>query len=809
MRNQPTFFVLILILLIMFSVATAGAERVPPLPGLFYYQPAAYGDGSEVLWNNPAGLGKFDASGFQLLADLDDRNVARSWGVLLHRRRIGMAYRYLDRPDGPHREYVFGLGVPLMQHGDYIGLSYRHFKDSPGLYRKRTTWNIGILSQRSRRFAWAATLSNFNRAKIKTDSLNGTRSEIEQRYSVAYRPLGDKLTFSVDMMLSTRTRLSNADFVYHVEAVPKPGLIVNGYVDSDKNFEIGVRANLLKYFVGTRSSFDSDGNSRLTTVYLGGTDMRQPSLIRQPRRSLTVALAGRVRENPPQPRFGHGQTPFANIIDQLYRAAQDPSIAEVVLDLKGLSIGLGRAQELREALTFFRSRSKRAICYLTVPGNTNYYIATACDSILIPPVSQLNLVGLRAELTFYAGLFEKAGVKADIVRIGEFKTAPERYTRAAATDENRQQINRILDNTFCQFVEGIARGRGLEPDSVRRIIDCGPYTSEQALTCGLVDGLCYRDETSKLIGSGLPEISFTRYRQDTLLNRSWGRPPEIAVVVAEGEMAFSKGQTFPPASVAATPPEMERALRRVSADPNVKGIIFRINSPGGLALAGDAIMHPVATAAAKKPLVVSMGNLAASGGYYVALPAEWIFANRGTVTGSIGIYGGKPDLSGLYDKIDIGKELYTRGRFAGMLSWTRPFSEEEREKYRSDLQSFYEHFLQLVSDSRRLPVDSVDALGRGRVWTGQEALANGLIDELGGLKQAVEHLATLLHLDDYTVRLYPENRPLFLLPRLPLLGALASLLTGDGGSADGTGAAEGLLPEEGIYTRMPYDLVIE
>lgn len=787
------------------ATGSAQAERVAPVEGVFYYQPAALGFGSETVWNNPAGLGLYRVSGFQAMADYADNKFADSWGGILQRDHAGIAYRKIDRDGAVWKEWIFGFGAPITVGQTHFGASYRYFKAGPGYYNKRHLWNIGLLYQSSPFISWGAVFSNLNRGRI-----DGERSEIEQRYSIAYRPRSRRLTFAVDMLLGTKTRLSNSDFVYYVEGVPSPGLILTGLVDSDKNFELGFRVNLLRYFVGSRSGFDRHGDSRQTTAFWGATNMRQASLIPERGRRLAVSLSGRPSENPPRPMFGRRRTAFADLLAGIYRAADDPSIREMLLNLRGVRLGMGQAQEMREALRTFRSRGKQVVCHLSSPNNIGYYLASICDRILIPPVSQLNLVGLRAELTFYTGAMEKLGVNADIIRTGAYKTAPETYMRRAASDENREQVNYLLDQLYLQFTTDIAEGRGITPDSVARLVDMGPFTSAEALKYGLVDGLSYRDEVTRVHLTSMPEVGFRRYRSDTIQNSEWGRRPVIAVVVADGDISFNEfGVTPSTHEDAATPILMERAFRSALAAPEVKGIVLRINSPGGYALAGEDIYRTVQRAAEKKPVTVSMANMAASGGYYIAMAADHLFANPATVTGSVGIYGGKVDLAGLYEKLDIGKELYTRGRFAAMLSLSRPFTDEERQKYTDHLESFYAHFLQLVADNRSLSVDSIDVLSQGRVWTGRDARANGLVDELGGLREAVAYTAERLGLKDYRIALYPQKRPLFVMPRLPLLGWLGSMF--GGGQPDARVAADAYgLPDEGeVLARLPYDLVIE
>ncbi|MBN1213703.1 MAG: signal peptide peptidase SppA, partial [candidate division Zixibacteria bacterium] len=326
----------------------------------------------------------------------------------------------------------------------------------------------------------------------------------------------------------------------------------------------------------------------------------------------------------------------------------------------------------------------------------------------------------------------------------------------------------------------------------------------------LVDGLSYRDELHEKYLSGRPEISFYRYLADTLLNDDWRQPPVLAVIVAEGDITY-RGDFLSSlqGEKTVTPYQMSRAFNRAISDPRVKGLVLRINSPGGYALAGEDIYRTAWKAAERKPLLVSMASVAASGGYYIAMPARRIFANPAAITGSIGIYGGKLDLSGLYEKISLNKELYTRGRFAGMLSLSRPFSEDERLKYYTHMKAFYDYYLKLVADNRSLSVDSVDNLAQGKVWTGREARQYGLVDELGGLKTTLDYLAGQLGLADYRIEIYPIERPLFILPGGFLMNAIAGIFTSDKESSPALDVVPGLSETGELYARMPFDITIE
>jgi len=780
-------------------------DRIPVPEGAFYYQPAASVYGSEAVWVNPAGLGRFSVDGLQVMADYYDRSFARSWGVLAQREHLAAAYRVADNGlSEDYKQYIFATGFSPQRQLS-MGFSYQYYSDGPGYYRKLHSWTLALQSQQSGPFRWGAVWSNLNRSRVA-----GRRTEIEQRLSLAYRPFGEKLTIAADMFLSTKTRLSNADYVYHAEITPSPGVYINGYVDSHRNFQVGMRVNLLHYFVGSKSRFSRGGGERGTTVFGGWYSLRQPSPVKPRPKQLSMSLSGSLPENPPQPMLGHRVVPYATQLLSIYRAAEDPSVSALMVKIRDASFGFAKAQELREAFSYFRSRGKRLFCFLAAPSNLGYYLASIADIIVIPPVSQLNLVGLRAELTFYAGTLEKLGVKIDLLRIGDYKSAAESYTNREASAENREQINRLLDDWSDQFVTDIGSARNLTPDSVRRIIDNGPFTSAEARDYRLVDLLCYEDQLDSCLKLRQTTPLLT-YAADTLIGSDWSRKPVLAIVVAEGEITSDAGDISPlgqPGEV--TPRWLARGMKAAKDDRRVQGVLFRVNSPGGSALASDEIYHQVEGTASRKPLVVSIANTAASGGYYISMSARKIFALPATSTGSIGIYGGKADFSGLHQKLALGKELYTRGRFAGMMSAIRPFTDDERQKYFGHLKAFYGRFVDLVAGNRRISSDSVDALGRGRVWTGREAVANGLVDDLGGLKQALDHLAQTQHLKTYSVAIYPQKRPLFIWPAPNLTSFIGRMLglRSETFGEDQIGRAL-RLADDPLVARLPYDIVVE
>lgn len=792
---------LVACLLAMDGESVNARERLQQPNGIFYFESAATVFGSQAAWANPGALARVQMADGQLIGEYFDERFFDSWGTVSAHNGAAFAFRHLDVPDDTDfDEFLVGLGTSLGQL--HVGGSYRYYRDGPGVFNNRTFWNIG-LQYVSGPFAFGGVLSNLNRGKVA-----GERTEMKQQYAVAYRPVGKILTLSADMFMYSGQTWRDADWVYQAQVNPYQGLYLTGSYNSDDSYQIGFRVNLHQYFTGARTSINHDGDHVGTAGFVGYTTARQPSILPPPKRRLMVGITGGLAENPPQPVFGRKRTPFARVLLELYRAADDPSISEMSLKLKSLSLGFGQAQELRAALEHFQSKGKRLTCHLRFGNNISYYVGCIADSLLMSTVGRLNLIGLRGEQTFYTGTLDKLGIDVDMVRIGNYKTAPEQYTRREPSEENREQLNRILDDLYEQFVDGIATGRGYSPDSVRALIDQGPFTSVEAMRLGLVDTVCYDDELSDFL-SPMAQVGFGEYVGDTLVDGTWEQKPELAVVVAEGDILYYGGSYWPLTDKAeVTPGQMSQAFSQVKSNPRVKGVVLRMSSPGGGALAADDIHHDATKLAEKKPTVVSMGNLNASGAYYISTVGREFFANPATITGSIGIYAGKPDFSGLYDKIDLNKELYLRGRHAGLYLTSRGFTENEREKVHSQIHAMYGRFLDLVATNRGLSVDSVDKIARGRVWTGREAQDNGLVDRIGGLKQALDFTADRAGVENYSVEIYPRKRPWFVLPGFALVDAVRSVFGKAEAVAEGKPVEELQMEPDGLYARMPYDLLI-
>ena len=453
---------------------------------------------------------------------------------------------------------------------------------------------------------------------------------------------------------------------------------------------------------------------------------------------LDIRLEGEVPEAP-SPDFTsfleRRPTSLRTFVESLDRAATDPNVKAVVLRVSFLGTGWGRVQELRAAVQRFRRSGKPAYAHIEFCGNKEYYLATACSKVYAVPTAILQVSGLAAEVTFFRKTLDKLGIQAQFEGVGKYKNAPNTFTESAFTAPHREQMDALLDSIYADFVSSIAQGRGKTADEVRRLVDRGPYDAPEALRVGLVDELLYRDELESKL-SGASRVTPGRYVRG--LRSLLDRRPKVAVVYAVGDImpGESEGGTFGGEGSAGSD-TISAAIREARTDEDIRAIVLRVDSPGGFGPAADVIRREVQLARKAKPIVISMGDTAASGGYYVTIGSSAIVAQPATITGSIGVFSGKFNLRGLYDKLGVTKEILTRGAHAAIFTSYRPWTEEERTRVRDQNVAFYKEFVRKVAEGRGKSYETIDAVAQGRVWTGADALERGLVDRLGGLEEAV------------------------------------------------------------------------
>ncbi len=466
---------------------------------------------------------------------------------------------------------------------------------------------------------------------------------------------------------------------------------------------------------------------------------------------LTLRVAGElpdyVPEDPLRKIFGGPDQSLSNLVLQFKKAKVDKRIKTILLTVDMSAVGWGKSEEIRDAITDFRSSGKPVYAYMEYATDKEYYIASACDKVYVAPPGELFINGLAADVMFFRGSLDKLGIYPDMVQMGKYKTAVETFTRKDMSDANREFMNSLLDDLFNRYVDAIAKARGKSPEDVRAIIDDAPYSSVKAKELGLIDGVAYRDELEKELKSKLgykesDQLSLVRssaYNEVEPESLGLDEGEKIAVIYATGDIGSGQSENSPSGRQSIGSDTLAKALNDARDDKSIKAIVIRVDSPGGSGLASDIIWHAVESAKAKKPVVISMSDVAASGGYYIAAGANKIIAQPSTITGSIGVFAGKPVLKGFYDWLGISNEYLLRGKQAGMFRESEKFTPEERAKF-EDLvkRMYYDAFIPKVAKGRNKTPEYVDSVAQGRVWTGAQGKERGLVDEFGGLDRAVE-----------------------------------------------------------------------
>jgi protease-4 len=492
--------------------------------------------------------------------------------------------------------------------------------------------------------------------------------------------------------------------------------------------------------------------------------------------TLTLRIGGALVESGPADVVSlvtAGRAPTVQgIIDTLRKAKVDDRIRAVLLKPTGFSSPYwGKIQDVRDALLDFKKSGKPLYAYLEYGGDRDYYLATVATKVFLMPSSTLDLTGVATYELFLRGTFDKLGVYPDIHHIGDYKTAANTFTERGFTPAHREMTDSLTRDLYEQIIRGVAEGRKKTEAEVRTLVDEGPFTPEDALRAGLIDDVAYEDQVLEKVGinpnGGARRIESDTYSRVSARSLGLNRGPRIAVIHVSGAIVSGASGFDPIEGPVVGSDTLIESIRRVRRDRSVRAIVLRIDSPGGSATASDVIWRELMIARnerADRPLVASMSDLAASGGYYVALPAKVLVAQPSTLTGSIGIFGGKFVTGGLYGKLGANIGSVSYGKHAEMNSPARPFNADETKKLEEQLHAFYDQFVEKVAEARGSTPEKIDQLAKGRVWTGRQAKENGLVDELGGLARAIavaKDLAKIPAADEVEVAVHPQPKSVF------------------------------------------------
>ncbi len=523
-------------------------------------------------------------------------------------------------------------------------------------------------------------------------------------------------------------------------------------------------------------------------AFLSGMTPAVPSLGRGTTLSIDLARAF------PEDTLYDMSGPFLNASDLTFRdllfgiraAKEDARIERLFLHVRGTRLGWANTFELRSRLLDFKSAGKPITAFIEYASNRDYALASAADEVFLHPRGNVDLRGIRAQIMFVKSSLDKLGVEAEFERFGAYKDGPDMYLRESMSPESREAIGAVVETLHEALVDSIVEGRNLESKQVERALSSGPLTADEAVSLGLVDGLKYWDEVQEglsLTATESETISIDGYQRVRGGGSSFTSKGRIAIIYGIGAIVGgSSGEDTMFGRVMGSD-TIAKAFRTVREDDSVDAVVFRIDSPGGSDVASDVIWREAMLTDAEKPVVVSMGNVAASGGYWIAMASDQIVAEATTITGSIGIYGGKFNLAGLYDKVGVSHDGVSSTPNADFFSDSRSFTEQERQRFRALLENGYDAFLERVATARGKTIEEVDALARGRVWSGKHALEHGLIDELGGIERAIslaKEAAGYEASDRFELAIYPKKQNVF----EALLGGLLRTRGADSGLSE-------------------------
>ena len=717
------------------AVAQEAPER-PLLPAVSL----AGDDGAATLWRNPGSLSLDpDRSWYVGLGQEGFAGDQARFAGAMHAGPLATGLSYRTGPGSPDW-WTLSTGLGLKA-GRSFGVGTQVGWQLPeGAGNNFVTWDLGATWRPIRWLGVGAVAQNL--------FSNAAGTGVDERVGVGgvLRPLGDRLYLSTDYLMATRDGSSWRDGVIQASArlLPIEGLALRASGDSTGQVGFGAEIYFGSAGVGGfgRASVDGDAAAPLGLLYATSAEGDQ-RLVGSARRVVELHLDGSYPYQPSVGLFARQDETYLHLLKRLDDAIDDDNVSGFIVHLDRTPFSLAQIEELRGLLQRARDAGKPVAAYLDqASSNSAYLLATVADRIYLHPAGDLELIGLSAEMMFVRGALDRLGVEPQVAKRSEYKSSPEMFTNTASSAANREQTDALLDDLSGRWAQGIADGRGKELDRIWELVDGGPYTAREAVDLGLVDGLAYPDE----LDDRFEDLFVSDYdvTEDYGLedeSSGWRPRREIAIITVSGTIV--SGQSSSPGffggGFTAGSETVEQQLRAAGRSDSVKAVVLRVDSPGGSSFASDEIWRAVERLQKKdKPVVVSMGGVAASGGYYVSASADAIFANPSTITGSIGVYAGPLfSLEGLFDKVGVETEIYTRGRRAAMYSLSKPMDAVEFAALDRLVAETYRQFKQRVADGRDMKPEAVEAAARGRVWSGTAALDQGLVDQIGGFFDAV------------------------------------------------------------------------
>jgi protease IV len=645
-----------------------------------------------------------------------------------------------------------------------FGANYSFSKSKNNDFDKYKSLSLGLLFRPSAFISFGYTARDINNPEIFGEKT--ARSDV---YSLSLKP-HNYITLSIDAVKYEDRAFSKSDILLSAGLRFKYEISAFATINKDKDITFGIS---LPFGInsGGSSSFILDAYysdiSGITSSAFGATiavgKTRSPLL--ETRRFLKIILNRPLNEARIESLFGKDEIIFYDLVKAIETAGKDTSVSGIILQIDSADMGFAQIQELREQIRQFRKKNKMIYAVLNVQGNKEYYLAAACDKIYYMPANVFAITGLMAEVFFFKGGLDKIGIKFESVSKGAYKSFPEPYTREHMSHEFKENMTVLISDLNNQYLDDIIYDRKISREKINELFNRGFLNPKEAMASGFIDEVEYPIDAEKKIveSAGTLEltVSLDDYIRERTIENYWGPKSEIAVIYVSGSIIHgeSKGSDIVSAKTIGDE-TYYKALLEAFKDFRIKAVVIRVDSGGGSALASELMWHYLVRLKKeyKKPVIFSFGNVAASGGYYIACTGDHIFANTGSVTGSIGVVTGKLSLKELYSKLGINKDTIKMSEFADIFSEAKDMTAEERKVIEQGVEYVYNSFTEKVAAARHIEKDRVDKVAEGRVFTGSQAKNSGLVDSFGGLLAAIEMARKISNInDDYNIRHLPET----------------------------------------------------
>ncbi len=759
---------------------------------------------------NPAGLALMP--GFQLFY-LHERSLGRNQiidGVYLGQSLFGLIDLGIDlewirgsgQPSRRRTSWSFAAGSDFLS----LGATYHSFSSEDVNLDALSTWDLGAVSRPTRYLALAAVIKNLDAPSHGPLGFNR-----QYDFALGIRPLGERYSLALDYLLTDLPSGSNSRMQYTLQAELLRGLVVGAGLShgfqsgEDVFFQASLTLNTSHLGVTYAGGGSPSGADHVILARI--SSQQYPSVAGPRGKFALIDATEMMTRGTSSPLSFLGITeadPYLRLIRLLDSAIRDPDLAGVVLKIDNLTeIGLGRAEELRRAIVRMRSAGKKVIAVLLAAGDSEYLIASGADKVFAVPESTLLINGFAASPIYLGSAMNKLGVHWEVARVGAYKNAPDIVTRSSISPEERETINAYLDSDVRAFEAALASTRQITPEKIRAMWSEAMVTPAKAKELGFIDDIIVPAEIEARVMELSPGAVYEAgYRPGQIRDDRWGERRQIAIVPVIGTIAGGKSQEDPLGLAKIAGAEtVVRALRRAQDDPLMSAIVLRVDSGGGDGLASDLMYRAVLEAKKHKPVIASMGDVAASGGYYAAMGADRVLAEPTTITGSIGVFILKPVFNPLAEKLGIHHETLQRGDLANFLNLLDPWTPQEKAAAQKWVDAFYDEFITEVSQSRKMGKDRVDAIARGRVWSGSDAKDRGLVDEIGGLLEAIDAArdrAGISRSEDVELAIIGEPR-----------GLLGSLGSADGLLSKALGDAVPVQPLPAAVRQLASDIGID